>query len=333
MRRIGRTDLPRAQREALRRATVVEWISLGYIAIAITLVGTVMGGSQAMRTAWIEDMLSTVPQIAFLVALLVIRRAPTRKHPYGYHRAMGVGHLVAGVALLAVGALLAFEAVSGLLRQEHPSIGTVELFGQTVWLGWLMVGTMLLILVPPIVLGRIKQRLARQLHSKLLLADADMSRADWTTHVGSIVGVLGVGMGIWWLDGAAAAFISAGILRDGARNTRAAILDLMDMRATTVDQSEPEPLIERIDATLRRKPWVRRAASRVRDEGHVFHVQAFVVPRRSKVRVEDVDRAVQSVVDLDWRVQDVAIAIVSELPSPESDGGRSLRGGGERASG
>ena len=318
MKRMGRTDLPPEQERALRRARTVEWLSLSYAAIAITLVGLVMGGSQAMRTAWIEDMLSTVPQIAFLIALAVIRRPRSPKHPYGYHRAMGVGHLVAGVALLAVGGSLAFEAVSGLVSVEHPSIGTVQLFGSTIWLGWLMVGTMLLISAPPVILGIVKMRLAKQLHSKLLYADAAMMRADWTTNLGSIVGVLGVGLGIWWLDGAAALFISSGIIRDGIRNARGSVLDLMDMRATTVDQSEPEPLIRRIDQTLRRQAWARDAASRVRDEGHVFHVEAYVVPKRRRVDVEDIDRAIEDVVALDWRVQDVAIAVMGELPSPEA---------------
>lgn len=319
MKRIGRTDLPPAQQRALRKARIVEWLSLGYAAIAITLVGLVMGGSQAMRTAWIEDMLSTVPQLAFLIALAVIRRPPSQKHPYGHHRAMGVGHLVAGVALLAVGGVLAYDSVSGLVAAEHPSIGTVRILGQTIWLGWLMVGTILLISAPPVILGIVKMRLAKQLHSKLLYADADMMRADWTTHVGSIVGVLGVGIGVWWVDGAAALLISAGILHDGVKNTRASVLDLMDMRATTVDQSEPEPLIARIEETLRRLPWVRDAASRVRDEGHVFHVEAYVVPLRRSVKVEDVDRAVERLVALDWRVQDVSIAVMRELPSPEAE--------------
>lgn len=319
MTRIGRTELPPEQAHALRKARRVELLSLAYAAVAITLVGLVMGGSQAMRTAWIEDMLSTVPQFAFLIALAVIRRPPDPKHPYGYHRAMGVGHLVAGVALFAVGGTLAFDAVSGLVALEHPSIGTVQLFGTTIWLGWLMVGTMLLISAPPVILGIAKMRLAKQLHSKLLFADADMMRADWTTHIGSIVGVLGVGVGIWWLDSAAALFISVGIIWDGVKNTRASVLDLMDVRATTVDQSEREPLIRRIDDTLQRLPWVADAASRVRDEGHVFHVEAYVVPKRRKVRVTDVDAAVTAVTGLDWRVQDVSVAVLSELPAPERE--------------
>lgn len=317
MSRIGRTRLPAEQAEALRKARNLEWATLAFTTGTITLIALVMGSSQAMRTAWIEDMLSMIPQIAFLVALPIIRRRPDAKHPYGTLRAMGIGHLVAGVALLVIGANLSIEAILGLVRQEHPPIGTVELFGTTIWQGWLMIGTMLLIIIPPFIYGRAKERLATQLHSKLLYADADMAKADWTTNVGSIVGVLGIGVGWWWLDGAAALFISVGILHDGWKNTRAAVLDLMDMRATTVDQSERDPVHDRVDRALERMRWVRRARSRIRDEGHLLHVEAYVVPKRRKVRVDDIDRAIAEITGLDWRVQDATVSVVGRLPEPE----------------
>lgn len=314
---LGGREMPEAQARALRKAKMLEWAVLAYTAGTIALVALVMGNSQAMRTAWIEDILSTIPQIAFLVALPFVRRAATAKHPYGYHRVMGVGHLVAGVALLGVGANLCFEAVSGLAKQEHPPIGTMQVFGITIWQGWLMIAAMAVIMIAPFFYGRAKMKLAKQLHNKLLYADADMAKADWTTNVGSIVGVLGIGLGIWWLDGAAALFISAGILWDGVKNTRASVLDLMDMRATTYDQSEPDPVHEQVDALLRGLGWVREAASRIRDEGQVLHVDAYVVPNRAKVKVTDVDRAVAAVEALDWRVHDVSISIVQELDLPE----------------
>ncbi|WP_321163985.1 cation transporter [Microbacterium sp. Leaf159] len=139
LKRIGRTELPDEQRNALRRAIRWEWFTIGYTSVTIAVIALVVGNSQAMRTAWIEDMLSLIPQFAFLTALIFVRRRPTVTHPYGLHRVMGIGHLVAGVALLAVGVNLVIEAVTGLVTGEHPTIGTVQLWGQTIWLGWLMV--------------------------------------------------------------------------------------------------------------------------------------------------------------------------------------------------
>jgi len=311
---VGRTDLPDQQREALRSAVRWEWFTIGYTTVTIVLIALVVGGSQAMKTAWVEDMLSLIPQISFLLALLFIRRRPTRAFPYGLHRVMGVGHLVAGVALLTIGGSLAVESVVGLVKAEHPAIGTVRVFGATVWLGWFMVAVMALVVVGPFFYGHAKAKLAPVLHNKVLYADADMAKADWTTTVASIVGVLGVGIGLWWLDGVAALFISAGIVWDGIKNARTAILDLIDQRARTQDDSGAHPLIGRIVQRLEELPWVDEAAVRMRDMGQVFHVEAFVVPRRRKVRVRELDEARRAVAEIDWKMQDVSIVVVPALP-------------------
>lgn len=317
----GRTDLPEKQQRALKSAIRWEIFTMCYTGMTITVVAFVLGGSQAMRTAWIEDMLSLTPQVAFLVAMIFVRRRPTRQHPYGLHRAMGVGHMVAGVALLVIGLNLAVESTIGLVSGEHPTIGTVKLFGQTVWLGWLMVAVMVVIVVGPVfIYGPAKARLAPVLHNKLLHADADMAKADWQTNAASIVGVLGIGVGWWWLDGAAAIFISLGIVWDGFRNAKGAVLDLMDQRAATPDDKHAHPVASEILTLLHAQDWVADAAVRIRDLGQVLHVEAFVVPSGRKVRVADVDAASAAIARLDWKVQDVVVIPVSHLPQEADDG-------------
>ncbi|GMM95641.1 cation diffusion facilitator family transporter [Microbacterium luteum] len=318
MRRFGRTDLPPEQQDALRRAIRWEWITILHMVVAVVLIALVLGGSQALKTAWIEDMLSLIPQITFLIALLLIRKRPSRAYPYGLHRAMGVGHLVAGVTLIGVGGTLAVEAVLGLVRLEHPAIGTVQLFGETIWLGWLMIAVSVLTGIGPIVFARAKLKIAPTLHNKLLYADADMAKADWTTTLSTVIGILGIAFGVWWLDGAAALFISTSIVWDGWRNTRAAVLDLMDQRARTEDDSRVHPLATDVLRTLEGERWVRSAGIRLRDMGQVFHVEAFVVPRRGRADLGDIGRARERVAALDWKMPDVVIVPVDEIP-PEAE--------------
>jgi cation diffusion facilitator family transporter len=314
--RFGRSELPPAQERALRRAVRIEWFTIAFLAVAITLVYLVMGNSQAMKAAWIEDLLSLAPPIAFLLAVRIVNRPPTAKYPYGFHRSVGVAHLVAGVALLAMGVFLIVDSATGLLAGEHPPIGTVELFGQTIWLGWLMMLVMALTIPLPIYFGRVKMSLARELHDKVLYADADMNKADWMTAAGSIVGVAGIGLGLWWTDAAAALFIALSILWDGFRNMRAAITDLMDTAATTFDDEEPHPLTRQIDDLLRHQPWVRAAGSRVRDQGHVLHVEAFVVPKNGRrASLSKLRQAREQCIDLDWKIQDIVLVPVDELPA------------------
>ena len=313
--RLGHTELPERQTEVLRRAIRLEWITIGFLVVTATLVFLVLGNSQAMKSAWIEDLLSFIPPIAFLVAIRVNRLAPTRRHPYGYYRSVGVGHLVAAVALTGMGAYLIVDSAIGLFSGEHPTIGTVDLFGNVIWLGWLMIGVMAVTAVPPVIVGRIKMKLARELHDKVLYADADMNKADWMTSIGTIVGVSGIGLGLWWLDATAAIFIAGSIVSDGVRNLKSAVLDVMDERATTFDETKPHPLTAEVEDYLRGLNWVAEAGCRTRDEGHVFHIEAFVVPRKRRLpSLEALEEARDGCAAVDWKVQDVVIVPVSKLP-------------------
>jgi divalent metal cation (Fe/Co/Zn/Cd) transporter len=311
----GRNELPRELEPVLKKAIRLEWITLGFLAVAITLVFLVIGSSQAMKAAWIEDLLSLAPPIAFLLAVKIVNRPPSAKYPYGYHRSVGVAHLVAGVALLTMGGFLFVDSAIGLLGAEHPPIGTIQLFGNTVWMGWLMIAVLALTVLPPILLGRAKTELARQLHNKVLYADADMNKADWMTAVGSMIGVAGIGVGLWWMDAVVAMFIASTIFLDGVKNLRGAITDLMDTTATTFDEAEPHPLIGRIDGLLRNLSWVKEAGSRVRDQGHVLHVESFVVPKHGRTpSLRRLEEARDRCIALDWKIQDIVVVPVSELP-------------------
>lgn len=308
------THLPAEQREQLRKAARLEWISIGYAACTVTLVALVVGNSQAMRTAWVEDMLSVLPQLAFLIALQFTRKSRRPSHPYGYHRSMGAGHLVAGVALLTVGVILAYEAVSALLKAEHPTIGTMNLFGHTIWQGWLMMVVMAIIAAPAIVLGHLKIKAAKPMHNKLLYADASMAKADWHTNVASIVGVGGIAIGLWWLDSAAALVISAGIILDGVKNTRSATVDLLDRQANDLDGKKPHPVLAELERTVDRVAWIKESAIRARELGQVMHLEVFVVPSAEQISLRQVNQLKKALQEVDWTVYDVVITPVAELP-------------------
>ena len=129
------------------------------------------------------------------------------------------------------------------------------------------------------------------------------------------MGVLGIGLGLWWADAIAALLISGSIFKDGIHNLRGAISGLVDTRAWTYDGAEPHPLGGQIDDYLRTLDWVAQAQSRIRDEGHVFHIKSFVVPRRwRRLSLDRLENARQVCIALDWKVQDMVIVPVAELP-------------------
>ena len=62
----GATSLPPEQQRALRRAKRLEWVSLAYILSGVVVVYLVMGSSQAMKVAWIEDLLALTPPLSLI---------------------------------------------------------------------------------------------------------------------------------------------------------------------------------------------------------------------------------------------------------------------------
>ncbi|MEX5236991.1 cation transporter [Kocuria arenosa] len=316
--RFGATELTDEQVGTLRRAVRLEWITIGVLVLIVAAVGLVAGQSQAMKTAWAEDMLSFLPPMAFLVAVRIAGRPPTPRHPFGYHRAVGVAHLVAAVALLGMGATLVIDSATALLTGDRPPIGVLSILGTPVWAGWPMVAVMVATSIPPVVLGRMKTKLAEELHDKVLFADADMNKADWMTGLATAAGVLGIGMGLWWADAVAAIVVATSIVADGVSNLKGSVADLVDARATTYDDAAPHPLIQEVETVLRQQPWVQDVGVRVRDEGHVFHVEGFVVPVAGVVpTLEQLAAARRRCTDLDWKVEDVVLAPVAELPEDQ----------------
>ncbi|GAA1391788.1 cation transporter [Luteococcus peritonei] len=310
----GSTRLPREQHRALKKAKRLQVISLVYLATAVSLVAAVMGSSQAMKAAWIEDCLSFLPPLAFLLAVRKVRREPDHEHPYGYHRAVGAAHLAASVALLALGGFMVVDSMMTLVRQEHPTISTIDLFGHTVWLGWVMMGALVYTGFPPVILGRMKLKLAEQLHDKVLYADADMNKADWSTAGGAMLGILGIGLGLWWADSVVATFIAASIVKDGWTNISNALSGLLDRQARTYDDSEDHPAIDQVRRFFAGLPWVDEVAVRMRDEGHVFHTEVFVVPV-GEPSLQTLETARDRARELDWKLQDLQVVPVSELPA------------------
>jgi divalent metal cation (Fe/Co/Zn/Cd) transporter len=323
----GGPELPREQELAESRAKKLEWFTLGYMLSALVLVYFALGDSQAMKAAWLEDMLSLVPPAAFLIAARYRHREPSEQMAWGYHRAISVAYLAGAIAIVALGTFVLVDSGHKLMKGEHPAIGTVELFDWQLWHGWLMLAVLVYTGVPPVILGLMKKPLAEKLHDKVLVADAEMQRADWMTAGAAAVGVIGIGFGLWWADSVAAIVIGVDVLRDGARYTGRAVLNLMDARPRTYDEKKPHPLKLQVERDLAECDWVREAVVRMRELGHVFAVSAYVVPASEDGLVDRVEETIERLRALDWKVHDVTITpvrAIEDLPENESRVGRGV---------
>ena len=317
-------ELPERLRPVHRKALRLEWLTIAYLISAVVLLALTLGQSQAMKAAWIEDMLSLLPPTAFLIANAISSRAPGSKFPWGYHRAVSIAYVFAALALLVMGTYIFFDSALTLVMAERPPIGVLPLFGHEIWLGWLMIGALFYSAVPAVFLGRAKLKLADQLHDKVLYADAKMNKADWMTATAAIVGVLGIGVGLWWADAVAAIFISLDIAHDGWKNTRAAVHDLMDARPRRHDAREFHPIVDRINVELTKFDWIERGGVRLREEGHVFTGEVLVVPATEDDLVERLARLADHLLSLEWKLYDIVVVPVEDLaiPTSRADGAR-----------
>src|SRR5919199_4221955 len=242
--------LPPDKQEKLQRAKRLEWITILFMLSIIAAVGLTMGASQTMKAMWTEDILSLIPPVAFLIGARVRDWPPDERFPYGYRRAVLIAFLAAALALLGFGLYIFGDSVAKLVMAEHPTIQTVELFGRRVWLGWLMIAALVYSVVPPFVLGRMKLPLARELHMKALKTDASINKGDWLAGLAGVLGITGIGFGLWWADSVAAGLISFEIIKDGYGDLRNSVAQLMNRRPTDVEGKHDDPTPDKLQRAL-----------------------------------------------------------------------------------
>ncbi len=309
--------LPERQAALLRRAEILCWITLVALAGTAVLMYLAMGESQAMKTAWAEDLLSMVPPLGFLLAARFSRKPPDATYVNGRSRAFDIAFLASAVALSCVGIWLVVDNVTALATREHPSIGSLQVLGHHVWLGWVMITALLVSAIPPVILGRLKITLARELHLKPLHTDADMNKADWMTALAGVAGIVGIGFGAWWADAVAALVIAADVLHDGVRNMLHAFRDLNDARPETVERGKADPVVTRIRDRVLALDWVEDCHLRLHEEGMRLCGILVLTPRDRRALTPRLVEAQAVAREAHWRIDEIVATFSEALPEEE----------------
>jgi cation diffusion facilitator family transporter len=311
--RDGTFRLPEEQQEARRKAKRLAWLSILLIGSATVVLALAMGQSQAMKTAWVSDLLGTLPPMALLFAMRHELREPTLRFPFGYLRSISIAFLVTSATLTTAGVWLLLDSVLRLVHREHPPIGTVEMFGQQFWAGWIMIAALLYAVIIDVTLGRLKKPVAETLHDKVLEADAVMNRDDWLAQGAAVIGILLVGYGFWWGDATAAAIISIQLVRDGWMNVRQVIGDLMDEAPTKMGKRELEKLPQELAREAEKLPWARRAEAHLREHGHALTGEVFIECTEPALRPSQLEEAAEALERFDWRLHGLTVVPVEKL--------------------
>jgi cation diffusion facilitator family transporter len=303
-------------RDGFQKMRRLAWATLIYQIFSAAILGSLMGGSQAMKTEWLENMLAVVPPLGVLLTWKTENHQPDNKHPFGYHRSGTVAFMAAAFAILGVGCWLFFESLMKLIHHEYPSIGGFNVFGHTIWHGWLMMAAMGLTAIPQIVLGKMKTPVAQLLHDKALHADAEMNRANWMTNGGGLIGLALVAFGFWWGDSLAALLISCDIIRDGWKNVANSLSDVMDHHPQDLENDRQQPVVADAIKAVKDLPFVDDVQILMREHGRYLFAEVFVQPNDRLSRVTDAALQVrEAVMTLDWRIQHLCVEFTEDARS------------------
>lgn len=283
--------------------------TVAYLVSAGLVMYFVLGGSQAMKAAWLETVFSLVSPIVFLIGSHVARRPADRRFPYGYHRWVSIAFLCAALSLFTLGIYLLVDAVLKALAPQPTAIGSITLLGFEVWQGWPMLLALAWSAIPAWFLGRRQARRAWLLHDKVLSADAELRKADWLSASAAGVAVIGIAAGWPWLDPLAGGVIALLVLRSGWRQLVHAAGDLADSAPTHINE-RIEGLPDRIAARLHALPWVMEAEVRLREEGHLLFGEASILAHGDENLRRHVADAVAMVRKMDWRIRSFSVTVL-----------------------
>lgn len=177
------------RRAVVRRGQQLTWLTIGYNSIeaVVALIAGVLAGSIALIGFGLDSVIELSSSMASLWRLRADATPATR------HRSEAVALRVIGVAFLLLAAYVAVDAISALVWQESPRssvLGIIVAAGSVV--------------VMPL-LSRAKRRVAAQLASRALTADARQTQICMYLSAILLGGlVLNAVFGWWWADPVAA---------------------------------------------------------------------------------------------------------------------------------
>jgi cation diffusion facilitator family transporter len=249
---------PSQRASAAARST---WVSVGVnVALsAAQLLAGLVSHSQALVADGIHSLSDLVSDLVVLFANHHSQKDPDQGHPYGHQRFETAASLVLGAILLAVGMGMLWSAAHKL--QVPADIASVHALAL-----WVTVGA----LVAKEWLFRYMLKVAKQVKSSLLVANAWHARSDAASSLVVGVGVVGNLAGYPIFDPIAALIVGLMVAKMGWRFGWDALHDLTDRAA---DEQE----VQAIRQTLIETPGVRDAHDiRTRKMGDMIVADAHV---------------------------------------------------------
>ena len=221
-------------------ATRSTWVSVAVnVALMVTQIAVgVFAQSQGLVADGVHSLSDLVADFVVLFAGHHARKDADADHPYGHQRFETAASLALGALLLAVGVGMIWSAVGKL--EAPDTVAQVHI--AALWVAGAA-------LVAKELLFRYMLRVAKQVKSSLLVANAWHARSDAASSLVVGLGIVGNLMGYPILDPIAALIVGFMIVRMGWKFGWDALHDL-------VDRSADDDEVQAIRTTLRETPGV-----------------------------------------------------------------------------
>jgi cation diffusion facilitator family transporter len=209
--------------------------------VAIKVVAGLVSGSVALLADAGHSGADLLNNLLVIGALFYARRPADDSHPYGHDRAEVLVAASSAHLLTAAGLFLGWESIQKLISgAPTPSLLAF----------WVALGT----LIVKIVVARVEMRIARDVTSQAVQADARDSLADVFSSLAVIIGVLGAHLGEPRLDGIGGLVIAGIVVWTAINIGIGAGRELMEVNLD-------EHLSERVRSITRSVPGVRQVTA------------------------------------------------------------------------
>jgi cation diffusion facilitator family transporter len=190
--------------QQLHHALRLEYLTVGWNIVEGTIAVTagILAGSVALLAFGIDSFVESASG-----SVMVWRLRAERSHRLSHHQLEAVerrAHRLVGISLFLLAAWITFDAVQTLWQKERPEFS--------------LVGVILtaLSLVVMLWLARAKRKVARELGSRAMEADAFQTTACWWLSLAALIGIgLNGALGWWWADPVAGLVISGLVIKEG----------------------------------------------------------------------------------------------------------------------
>ena len=223
--------------QRITRITVFGTI-INTLLLAFKFLAGILGGSAAMLADAVHSLSDFLTDIVVLVFVKISNRPADRKHSYGYGKYETLATLCIGIVLLAVGIGIAVDGVEKIIQ-----VWNGETLAQPGWIAfWAAIAS--------IVLKELTYwltiRVAKQVDSEALRANAWHHRSDALSSIGTGLGIGGaILLGQKWtiLDPIAALVVSVFIVLTALRLTYGALGEFLEQSLPEENENEIRAIV------------------------------------------------------------------------------------------